>query len=166
MKTTKKILSILITTLLLFSLFGCGTEPKEHSTDFSDIENKWTLDSIYEDSHAKKISDETKTDMVLDESSMVVTVTKKEGSPTTTTYTISGVSDGKFTATSGDGTIEYTFNYDPGANLLHLYNTDSKGRTVHTVYREYSETLPWANEEKTDETKTNTESNTDETKTE
>ena len=67
--------------------------------------------------------DETKTDMVLDESSMVVTVTKKEGSPTTTTYTISGVADGKFTATSGDGTIEYTFNYDPGANLLHLYNT-------------------------------------------
>ena len=40
MKTTKKILSILITTLLLFSLFGCGTEPKEHSTDFSDIENR------------------------------------------------------------------------------------------------------------------------------
>ncbi len=166
MKTTKKILSILIITLLLGTLFGCGTEPKAHSTDFSDAENKWTQDCIYVDSHAKKTSKDTKTDMVLDDSSMVVTVTKKEGSPTTTTYTISGVSDGKFTATSGDETINYTFNYDPGANILHLYNTDSKGRTVHTVYREYSETLPWDSEETTENNTTNNEDTNTQTQSE
>ena len=143
MKRMKQILSILIITILLGALAGCGTEPSEHSKDFSDAKNKLTQDSIYIDAHAKKPVKNIKTDMVLDDSSMTVTVTSKKGSPKTTTYTVSGASDGKFTA-SGDGeTIEYTFNYDPGANLLHLYNTDSKGREVHTVYREYSEALPW-----------------------
>lgn len=148
----KKILSIFMVILLVAGLFGCSTEPKAHSTDFSDIENKWTLDSIYIDSHAKKISKNTKTDMVLDESSMVVTVTKKSGTPTTTTYTVSAVADGSFTATSSEETVQYTFNYDPGADVLHLYSTDSKGRSVHTIYRTYSENLPWDDEEETTQT--------------
>lgn len=155
MKRMKQILSILIITILLGALAGCGTEPSEHSKDFSDAKNKWTQDSIYVDAHAKKIKKNTKTDMVLDDSSMTVTVTSKKGSPKTTTYTVSGVSDGKFTASGNGETIEYTFNYDPGANLLHLYNTDSKGREVHTIYREYSEALPWETDA-TDTTNTNT----------
>lgn len=153
MKNLKKIFSVLIVALMLGSLFGCGTDPKEHSTDFSDIENKWTLDCIYIDAHAKKQSKNAKTDVVIDDSSMVLTTTKKKGSPSTVTYTVSGVSDGKFTASGNGETIEYTFNYDPGANLVHLYNKDEKGRTVHTIYREYSEALPW-DDGKTDTTKT------------
>jgi len=143
MNKMKKLFSILIITIFLGSMTGCGTEPAAHTTKFSDAKGEWTLDSVFVDTKGQKQKTNTKTDMVLDDSSMTVTVTSKKGSPKTDTYTVSSSSDGQFTVSNGGESIEYTFNYDPGADLLHLYNTDSKGKLVHTIYREYTEALPW-----------------------
>ena len=66
-----------------------------------------------------------------------------DGAPIYQSPASNGGKSMNYTDIQGGETIEYTFNYDPGAKILHLYNTDSKGREVHTVYREYSEALPW-----------------------
>ena len=36
-------------------------------------------------------------------------------------------------------TIEYTFLYDKGAEILHMYHNDANGAVVHEVYRHETE---------------------------
>lgn len=147
MNKLKKILSILLVTIILGSFASC-TQPEEHTTKFSAIDKEWTLGSIYYDSKSIK-QDNKKTDVVITKDTMTVTVTTKKGKKDkedkqkVTTYTLTNVDDGKFTATSGSTVIEYTFQYDPGAELFHLYYTDKKGRLVHSIYGEYTEAIPW-----------------------
>lgn len=132
----KKIITITFLVMMVISLFGCGTDPKSHSTKFSDAKGKWQLDSIYEDTVSKPIGKRTSVTMELDDSQMVVTkVTKKDTS--TKTYTVE--KGNKEFSISGEGeNITYTFNYDPGAKVLHLYY-EKDGKVIHEVYDVYSE---------------------------
>ncbi len=132
----KKIIAIIFSIMMVISMFGCGTDPKSHSTKFSDAKGKWQLDSIYEDTVSKPIGKRTSVTMELDDSQMVVTkVTKKDSS--TKTYTVE--KGNKEFSISGEGeNITYTFNYDPGSKILHLYY-EKDGKVMHEVYEVYSE---------------------------
>lgn len=150
MNKFKKIVSILILTIFVLAMFGCGANPRQHSTKFSKASGEWTLDSYYIDGHSQKFRETTKIDMNLDDSNMKLTITYKKGNKTEEkSATVSNVSDGSFTVNGDEGTQNYTFNYDPGPEMLHLYYKNDKGETIHYVYKAYTKDIPWKTTDKT-----------------
>lgn len=155
MNKSKKLLLVFMGLAFMIMFSACGTNPTKHTTKFSKIKGEWQLDSIYINSRAYSHATATeKTLMTIDTDKMTKVITSKKNGNSTKEYTIIG-SDGKIEVQGG---VTYTFNYDPGAEILHMYYTNSKGREVHEMYNKYE---PEEQEQKkTDQTK-NTDNTTD-----
>lgn len=156
MKTLKRISAFMICMAFLLMMTGCGSNPAKHTGKFSKIKGEWELDSIYINSRAYSHATATeKTHLTIEDGKMTKVITSKKHGNSTKDYTITA-SDGKIEVAGG---VTYTFNYDPGAEVLHMYYTNAKGREVHEMYKKYVEE---EKTEKTDDSKTENQ-NTDKT---
>ena len=147
MKKMKRLISLFMCLAVMLMLAGCGTNPTKHTGKFAKIKGEWELDSIYINSRAYKHATATeRTHLTIDDGKMTKTITSKKNGNSTKDYQITG-STGKIEVSGG---VTYTFNYDPGAELLHMYYTDSKGREVHEMYKKYVEEEKKENTKKTE----------------